>query len=399
MQVSLENKAQKSAQARTEYLPGSTIGVIGGGQLARMMILEGRRMGYRVAVLSPSEESAVPLADQWIQGDLDDVAAAERLAERVDVITLDTEHVPAALLSQLETLRPVRPSSSVLHTIQDRGRQRRFLDRIGAPQPRCAPVDSLAALEEAVADLGVPCVLKTRRAGYDGKGQTVIEGPSGVGSAWNRVGKASAMLEEFVRYDCEISVLLARRPSGQTAYYPIAHNEHRHHILNTTMAPAPVSPELASDAMKIAGRIAEALEHVGMMAVEMFVVGDALLVNEIAPRPHNSGHYTFGACVTSQFEQHIRAVADVPLGDPTLLRPAATVNLLGDLWRGGDPDWRTVFRNPKARLHLYGKAEPRVGRKMGHLLVVESEAAAAAKLGQTLLDELERAAASPRART
>lgn len=391
MQSEPHEPSDREPQGGAQLMPGATIGVIGGGQLARMMILEARRMGYRVAVLSPVNESAATLADEWVEGELDDVDAASRLAQVVDVITLDTEHVPASLLEHLERSRPVRPSSSVLRTIQDRREQRRFLERLGAPQPRCEPVDSLASLESAAHSIGFPCVLKTRRAGYDGKGQTMIREPKDVETAWERVGKAPAMLEEFVNYDCEVSALLARRPSGDIAYYPLAHNHHRNHILHTTMAPAPVPPELASEAKQIAGGIAVALDHVGMLAVEMFVVGSKLLVNEIAPRPHNSGHYTFGACATSQFEQHIRAVADVPLGDPTLPRPAATVNLLGDLWSRGEPDWSGLFANPKAHLHLYDKREPRPGRKMGHVLVLDSDAEAAAKLGTAILDDLERA--------
>ncbi|MEM9728307.1 MAG: 5-(carboxyamino)imidazole ribonucleotide synthase [Myxococcota bacterium] len=373
-----------------ECLPGATIGIIGGGQLARMMILEARRMGLRVAVLAPQNESATPLADHWVQGALDDRDAAMKLAEISDVITLDTEHVPATLLAEVEATCPVRPGSSVLRTIQDRQTQREFLGSIGAPQPRTAPVDSVATLEAGVEAIGLPCVLKTRRAGYDGKGQTLIREQGDLALAWDQVGQQPAVLEEFVDFDFEVSVLLARRPSGEMAFYPMAHNRHRNHILNITMAPAPVSPELEAQAVEVAGQIATALDHVGMMAVEMFVVeGSRLLVNEIAPRPHNSGHYTFGACATSQFEQHVRAVANLPLGDPTLMRPAATVNLLGDLWQNGEPDWHAVLAHPKARLHLYGKLEPRAGRKMGHVLVVDDEPDRAAHVSESLLDELE----------
>jgi len=375
--------------------PGSTIGVIGGGQLARMMFLEARRMGYRVAVLASDEnEPAAQLADATVVGAVDDAEAAERLAEMSDVVTIDTEHVPASILARLGALTLVRPGAAVLQTIQDRRSQREFLDGIGAPQPVCRPVDSLATLEEAAAVVGYPCVLKTRRSGYDGKGQSKIRSEADLERAWNAVGQRPAMLERFIDFDFEISVLLARRPSGEVAFYPIAHNVHQRHILHTTIAPAPLGPELQERARRIAGRIATELGHVGMIAVEMFVVGGSqLLVNEIAPRPHNSGHYTFGACATSQFEQHVRAVADLPLGDTSLARPAACVNLLGDLWQGGEPDWSKVTDEPTARLHLYGKSDARPGRKMGHVLFVDSDVDRALATSERVLESLERSTA------
>ncbi|MGB5284324.1 MAG: 5-(carboxyamino)imidazole ribonucleotide synthase, partial [Polyangiales bacterium] len=356
----------------THQLPGATVGIIGGGQLARMMAIEARRMGYRVCVLAPhADEPAVPLADVWIAGAIDDVEAAERLAKSVDVVTVDSEHVPASLLAYIELIRPVRPSPSVLRTIQDRHAQRRFLDRIGAPQPLCVAVDSLAELGEAVETVGLPCVLKSRHAGYDGKGQAVIRSSGQLEASWEKVGRASSMLEELVPFDAEISVLLARAPDGEMRFYPVAYNVHREHVLRATMAPAPLPRSVERDALEISRSIADELDHVGMLAIEMFLVGSELLVNEIAPRPHNSGHYTFGACVTSQFEQHIRAVLGLPLGDPSLSTPAVMLNLFGDLWRDGDPDWMPILSLPEARLHLYGKAEPRPGRKMGHVLLLD----------------------------
>lgn len=372
-------------------LPGATLGLIGGGQLARMMCLEARRMGYRTCVLDTEPDApAVSLSDAWIRGRIDDLDTAQRLARVVDAITVDTEHVPASILSSLELIVPVRPSSSVLQTIQDRDVQRRFMHGIGAPQPRCQAVSALAELCEAAMMLGFPCVLKTRRAGYDGKGQVLIHGSSQLEAAWTAIGQMPAILEEFVAFDREISVLLARNPRGEMRFYPVAHNVHRNHVLRATVAPAPISPALEREAFDIAGRIANALDHVGMMAVEMFVVrGTTLLVNEIAPRPHNSGHYTFGACVTSQFEQHVRAVLDLPLGDTSLPRPAAMVNLLGDLWHDGEPDWTPVLSRPEARLHLYGKSEPRPGRKMGHVLIVDENPSSALRAGEDLLRRLE----------
>lgn len=373
----------------THELPGATVGIIGGGQLARMMALEARRMGYRVCVLAPkADDPAVPLADLWIPGEIDDVDAAERLAKSADVVTVDSEHVPASLLAYIELIRPVRPSPSVLRTIQDRHEQRRFLDRIGAPQPFCLPVNSLVELGEAANAVGFPCVLKSCHAGYDGKGQAVIRSSDQLEASWEKVGGAPSMLEELVPFDAEISVLLARAPSGEMQIYPVAYNVHRHHVLHATMAPAPLPRSVELDAMEISRSIAEELDHVGMMAVEMFLVGSELLVNEIAPRPHNSGHYTFGACATSQFEQHVRAVLGLPLGDPSLSRPAVMLNLFGDLWRDGDPDWTPILSLPEARLHLYGKTEPRPGRKMGHVLLIDDDPQRALLTGEALLETL-----------
>jgi 5-(carboxyamino)imidazole ribonucleotide synthase len=376
-------------------LPGATLGIIGGGQLARMMILEARRMGYRVCVLAPDADApAVSIADLWVQGETDDLAAAERLAKMADVITVDSEHVPASLLAHLERLRPVRPSSRVLGTVQDRHAQRRFLDSVGIPQPLCVAIHSLDELRHQAEFVGFPCVLKSTHSGYDGKGQSVIQDRAELGAAWGHVGAGSAMLEEFVDFDFEVSVLLARNPRGEARFYPVAHNVHRNQVLHTTIAPAPIDPEVEREAQRIAMRIAETLDHTGMLAVEMFVVGGKrLLVNEIAPRPHNSGHYTFGACVTSQFEQHVRAVFDLPLGDPSLARPAVMVNLFGDLWRDGVPDWTPVFSKPEARLHLYGKTEARPGRKMGHVLVLDEDLHRALRTGEALLESLNGASA------
>ena len=375
-------------------LPGATIGVIGGGQLARMMSLEARRMGYRVCVVTPQEhDPAAPLADEWIAGTMDDVDAGLQLAAVSDVITVDSEHVPASLLARLEEHVSVRPSAHVLRTVQDRRAQREFLASIDVPQPECLPVETLQELDEAARQIGLPCVLKTRRAGYDGKGQAMIHSDEEVPWAWERVNENPCMLEKKIAFDSEISVLLARNPAGEIRFYPIAHNMHRHHVLHATVAPAPVPDEVENNARHIAGAIAEALDLVGMLAVELFLVGSELLVNEIAPRPHNSGHYTFSACATSQFEQHVRAISGLALGDTTLARPAVMVNLLGDLWKDGEPDWTQVLSQPEVRLHLYGKVEARPGRKMGHILLVDDDADRALQTGEALLETLTAAKA------
>ncbi len=362
-------------------LPGATIGVLGGGQLGRMMAIAARQMGYRIVVLDPSPRCpTAQVSDGVVVGALDDVDAARHLARQVDVITLDTEHVPADVLDQLEAIAPVRPSPRVLRTIQDRLVQKQFLDRLGLPQARWAPADDLAA---ALAVTGRPAIAKVRRAGYDGKGQVRIEDDLGVIAG---LRGEPAVVEELVRFTREISVVLARGLAGDVQIYPIAENVHRKHVLHTTRAPAPHAPPRAQE---IAVAIAEALDHVGVMAVEMFELPDGrLLVNEIAPRTHNSGHYTYGACATSQFEQHVRAICGLPLGDPRALTGAVMVNLIGDLWRVGPPAWRAVLERPEARLHLYGKDAPAPGRKMGHVTLLDDDTDRALATAEQLIAAL-----------
>jgi 5-(carboxyamino)imidazole ribonucleotide synthase len=356
-------------------LPGSTIGVLGGGQLARMLGFAALPMGYRLAVLDASADApAARIAALAVTAPLEDADAAERLAAQCAVVTLDTEHVPAPLLYQISRVAPVRPSARVLEIVQDRLEQRQFLESEQLPQVTFAAVDDLPSLHAAIAQVGCPAVLKTRRSGYDGKGQARIDSPAGAPAAWRAIGEAPAVLESFIEFEREISALLARDGSGRLAFHPIAENDHRDHILRTTRVPARISEEVAARARDIAERIAAGLDHVGMMAVEMFVLPDGrLLVNEIAPRTHNSGHYTIDACATSQFEQHLRAICGLPLGATTLRRPAVMLNLLGDLWRHGTPDWGAVLRDPSAHLHLYDKTEARPGRKMGHVVVLDDD--------------------------
>lgn len=353
-------------------MPGATIGVLGGGQLGRMMAVAARQMGYRMIVLDPSPRCpTAQVADGVVVGALDDVEAARQLARQVDVITLDTEHVPADVLEALEPIAPVRPGASVLRTIQDRMVQKQFLDRIGLPQAKWAPADDLHA---ALARVGRPAILKVRRAGYDGKGQVRIDPDGNAEALLGKLRGEPAVAEEVIRFSREISVVLARGLDGQIRIYPIAENAHRRHILHTTRAPAPMPEPRRRRAEEMAVAVAEALGHVGVMAVEMFELPDgSLLVNEIAPRTHNSGHYTYGACATSQFEQHVRAVCGVPLGDPRALTGAVMVNLIGDLWARGAPAWHEVLAHPEARLHLYGKDSPAPGRKMGHVVLLDDD--------------------------
>jgi 5-(carboxyamino)imidazole ribonucleotide synthase len=385
----------------TRIWPGGTIGVMGGGQLARMLALEARRMGYRIAVLDPEPAGpAAQVADISVEGAFDNLEAAEALAAHSDVITIDTEHVPATVLERLETLQPVRPSADVLRVVQDRLEQRRFLEARGVPQVRHAPVSDAASLHAAISAVGLPAILKTRRSGYDGKGQARVDRADALADAWRAVGETPAVAESFVDFEREISVLLARDLDGNVRFYPIAENTHRRHILYTSRVPARISAELASRAVELGARIASDLGHIGMMAVEMFVTHEGgLLVNEIAPRTHNSGHYSFGACATSQFEQHIRAICGLPLGDPALLRPAVMLNLLGDLWSNGPPPWSIVLSHPAARLHLYGKRRSSPGRKMGHVLVLSDNADDAHTVAEAIAAELEDSVAgSPKSR-
>ncbi|MCA9565901.1 MAG: 5-(carboxyamino)imidazole ribonucleotide synthase, partial [Myxococcales bacterium] len=291
----------------TALLPGATIGILGGGQLAQMMTLEAKRMGYRVAVLDPNPDaSASVLADFAVQGRLDDLEAAHQVARVSDIITLDTEHIPAAILSELETLVPVQPTSATMAIVQDRLAQRRFLAERGLPQTAFAAFDDEHSLVTASQRVGFPCIMKTRFSGYDGKGQVRIGDENELVGAWERLKRQPALLEAVVDFRCEISVVLGRDARGTVARFPIAENLHKNHILHTTIAPARVTEKETKQAAQIAVDTATALHYVGVMAVEMFLTSDGqTLVNEIAPRTHNSGHFTYGACATSQFEQHI----------------------------------------------------------------------------------------------
>jgi len=365
--------------------PGATIGVLGGGQLGRMMAVTARQMGYRIVVLDPSARCpTAQVSDGVVVGALDDLDAARHLAAQVDVITLDTEHVPADVLAELEKVTPVRPGASVLRTIQDRLVQKQFLDQLGLPQTPWAAADAAG-----LARVGRPAIVKVRRAGYDGKGQVRIDPDTDADAALARLKGEPAVAEALVPFVREVSVILARGMTGEIRIYPIAENTHRRHILHTTRAPAPMPADERARAEQMAVAVAEALGHVGVMAVEMFELsGGQLLVNEIAPRTHNSGHYTYGACATSQFEQHVRAVCGLPLGDPRALSPAVMVNLIGDLWAAGPPRWQPVLERPEARLHLYGKDAPAPGRKMGHVVLLDEDTDRALVTAEHLIERL-----------
>jgi 5-(carboxyamino)imidazole ribonucleotide synthase len=358
--------------------PGKTIGLLGGGQLGRMFAIAARRMGYRVHALDPTPDCpAGQVADVEINARYDDLAAAEAFAAKVDVVTFEFENVPAGTLAAIERICPVRPSPFVLETTRHRLREKDFLSSRGFPVAPYRAVRSLADLQHAAAALGLPGILKTAEFGYDGKGQAKLERPEQLASAWSSLGADVGVLEGFVRFDRELSVIVARSVTGQTRCFEPFENVHRRHILDVTTCPATGSPTLLRRAGELAVTIAEALGLVGLLCVEMFAVGDEPIVNELAPRPHNSGHLTIDASATCQFEQQLRAVCGLPLGETTLRRPAAMANLLGDEWAGGEPRWARALAIPGVKLHLYGKHDPRPGRKMGHLTATADTAAEA----------------------
>jgi 5-(carboxyamino)imidazole ribonucleotide synthase len=350
-------------------LPGSTVGVLGSGQLGRMFAIAARRMGYRVHTLSPDQDSPTgQVADLEIQAPYEDLDAVRKFASDVEVVTFEFENVPSATAEAASEFAPVRPAGAVLHTTQNRSREKLFLAEHGLPHTPFLVVQTEQDLTDAVRVLGCPSVLKTAGFGYDGKGQVKITAPDQALAAWNSLDRQMCVLEAWIDFDRELSVVAARGMDGSFAHYGLVENSHARHILDVTMAPAAVPAKVAKEAVTITRHILEQLEVVGVLCVEFFLTRDRkLLVNELAPRPHNSGHFTFDACVTSQFEQQLRAVCGLPLGSTEQARPAAMANLLGDLWEFGEPDWPAALAFQNVKLHLYGKLEPRPGRKMGHL--------------------------------
>jgi 5-(carboxyamino)imidazole ribonucleotide synthase len=363
-------------------LPGQTVGILGGGQLGRMFAIAARRLGYRVHSFDPTDDCpAGQVADEEVIAAYDDQDAARRFAAGVDVVTFEFENIPAETLAAVAELRPVHPAPEVLHVCRHRLREKTFLSKRGFPVAPHRPVHNADELRQALAELGTPAILKTADFGYDGKGQVALDRPGGEAAAWKAMGRPVGVLEAFVPFAKEASVICARTAAGQSLCFTPVENEHHRHILDVTTAPADLPPAVARRAVELAAAVAEALGVVGLLAVELFVLPSGeLIVNELAPRPHNSGHFSFDACVTSQFEQQLRAVCALPLGDVTLLRPAAMANLLGDLWAGGEPDWAAALAIPQVKLHLYGKREARPGRKMGHLTAMADSPAAAREL-------------------
>jgi 5-(carboxyamino)imidazole ribonucleotide synthase len=363
----------------TELLPGSTIGILGSGQLGRMLAMAARRMDYHTHVFSPESGSPTgQVADREFAAAYDDLEAVRRFAEGVDVVTYEFENVPAQTADLCAEVVPVHPGVQALHIAQNRLREKQFFVEIGLPVTPFKAVDSFESLVEGLARTGYPAVIKTAESGYDGKGQYKITSEHELDKAWEAISGRTSILEGFVRYERELSVVAARAVGGQFAHYGLIENRHRHHILDVSIAPAPVMGEIAEQAVAMVQRLLDALDVAGVICVEFFLTADGrLLANEFAPRPHNSGHLTVDAAVTSQFEQQLRAVCGLPLGDTGYLCPAAMVNLLGDLWRDGEPDWSSLAAFPSVKLHLYGKRQPRPGRKMGHLTALAPTAAEA----------------------
>lgn len=357
------------------FLPSSTIGVLGGGQLGRMLALEARRSGYRVVIFSnePKGCPAGQVADVEINADYGDAAALQSFLDQVDVVTAEFENIPDACLRAVEAVKPLRPGRNAIYTTQHREREKLFLREQGIACAAFRIIEDLPGLEQAVAELGRPCVIKTAAFGYDGKGQCKVNADTDLAEAWKAFEGHHAVVEQWVPFVMEVSVVGARAVDGSTAVHGCVENVHEHHILDVTISPARVSAEIETQALALWKAVAEGLNYVGTMAVEMFVTADGkVLVNEVAPRPHNSGHYTIDACRTSQFGQQLRAVCGLPLADPSQHTPAVMINLLGDVWPSETqhPDWSPVLQHPRARLHLYGKELAKWRRKMGHFTVL-----------------------------
>lgn len=374
--------------------PGKTIGILGGGQLGRMSVLAGHALGYRFHVYDPAPDSpAGRVADLQTAAAWEDDAALAAFGRSVDVVTLEFENIPVDCLNRLEAIVPVRPRPEVLHICQNRRREKEFLRRGGFPCTEFRVVESAGQLADAVAAMAGPCVLKTADFGYDGKGQVKIGDPGAhdFAALWAEFDAPHGVVEKWVDFVAECSVICARSSNGSIQTLPLAENEHRHHILHRSLFPARFEPSVGVEACKLAEAIAHELEVVGLLTVELFVCGDGrLLVNELAPRPHNSGHFSINGCRASQFEQLIRAVAGLPTADASLHTPGVMVNLLGDLWHdcGGEPDWRALLAETGVHLHLYDKGEPRRGRKMGHFTVLDPSREVAVERSERLFTAL-----------
>ncbi len=379
-------------------LPGATLGLLGGGQLGRMFTVAARTLGYQVTVLDPDPLSpAAEFATGHLNTAYTHAASLQELAKTCAAVTTEFENAPAEALLELAKHTIVRPSGNAVAIAQDRSAEKSFFRSNGFPVGPFAVIRSAKDIPAALKDVKLPAVLKTVRFGYDGKGQARIntaEDLSRIFAAWRDV---PCVLEEFLPLEKEVSVVLARSADGEVAVFPLAENQHVNGILDITIAPARVDDTLAASAQDIAHRLAAALDYVGVMAVEFFIVKNAdgepaLLINEMAPRPHNSGHYTMDACRTSQFEQQVRVLCGLPLGDPSLHTPAVMLNLLGDVWRGPDlgqsPDWAALLEHPGAHLHLYGKREARAGRKMGHVTVCDADVTRALDIVQGIKQAL-----------
>jgi len=373
-------------------LPGSTLGVLGGGQLGRMFAQAAQTLGYRVHVYEPQAECpAGAVANREFNAPYADAAALQEFARGCDVVTYEFENIPAAPLEQIGSLTRLYPRPGVLEICQNRLREKTWLRREGFPHVPFAEVTADGDLAAAVRRIGCPCVIKTADFGYDGKGQQKVTDEAALERAVAQFAGQHVVVERFVDFRCELSVVVARSAAGESLAFPVAENIHTNHILDFSIVPARVNEAIRREAEELGRAIVERLDVVGLLAIELFLAADGrLLVNELAPRPHNSGHYTLDACATSQFEQHVRAVCGLPLGSPALESPVVMVNILGDAWQWSEgkvvaaPDWAALLADPKTKLHLYGKKEPRRGRKMGHFTVRDADVAVALERARTL---------------
>jgi len=371
-------------------LPNSTIGVFGSGQLGRMFAIEARKAGYRVHTFSPESDTPTgQVADIETSARYEDLDAVRAFAKSVDVITFEFENVPSETVEAAAQFVQVHPRGDILHTTQNRLREKQFLSTNGFPVARFKHIKLVDDLSRGLSEIGCPAILKTAGFGYDGKGQRKITALGEADAAFADLHGQEGVLEEFVEFEKEVSVVCARDQGGNFVHYDVIENEHARHILDVSFAPANVDKKVSGIAIEIARSIADRLDYVGTLCVEYFVKTEGdLLVNEIAPRPHNSGHLTFDACVTSQFEQQLRAVCGLPLGSAAFYQPAAMANLLGDIWESGEPDWAAALAESNVKLHLYGKSEPRPGRKMGHLTAMAADAKTAADAVRAARDRL-----------
>ncbi|MHB0990566.1 MAG: 5-(carboxyamino)imidazole ribonucleotide synthase [Burkholderiales bacterium] len=356
-------------------LPDATLGMLGGGQLGRMFTIAARTMGYRVMVLDPDPACpAGQFADIHLRADYEDQTALAIMSRDCAAITTEFENVPAATLASLAAHRPVKPGAAVVSIAQNRVAEKQWLKQHDFATAPFAIIAETGDIATACARIGFPAVLKVSRFGYDGKGQARVGDEAQVAAAFAEMGGELCVLESLLTLECELSVILGRNEGGEIAPYPVSENIHESGILAMSIVPARVDPALAGDALEMATAIATRLDYCGVLAVEFFVVGGGrLVVNEIAPRPHNSGHYTLDACLSSQFEMQVRTLCNLPLGAMVQHTPAVMVNLLGDVWNGNSqPDWGTLLQHPEAKLHLYGKQNARPGRKMGHYTCLDA---------------------------
>ena len=379
------------ASNKPGLFPGATVGVIGGGQLGRYFVLEARRLGYHTWVLDPdSQAPAMQIAEHAEVAAFDDAAALERMANACDAVTIEFENVPATSLDLLAGLTRVAPSSDVVHIAQDRVREKETAQAAGLQPVPFAVIRSSDDLDAAVAAIELPAILKTAQLGYDGKGQVVCRSADDVRAAFDRVGQVACVLEQRIALQSEISVVLARGFDGVTQCFPVAENVHINGILHTSLVPSSCDPELQSKAQTLAIQLSDHIDYHGVLAVEFFIdKHDNLLFNEMAPRPHNSGHYTLDASLTSQFEQQLRVLCALPLGDTVTSPAVVMLNLLGDSWTAGEPDWSPLMASSKAKLHLYGKLSARPGRKMGHVNCLATTPGEAMKSALTVAKTLE----------